>query len=577
MVARNVMTSKGAFVLITRLLRTAAVVLSTSALLTACASPQPAAAPAPSGASTATESAPAAPKVSRLVFAMTAPAFETNDIRHLGTPDEWHMDPQYESMIAVDPNTGKYIGLLASEWSLDLKNNDMRYKLRKGVQFHKGYGEFTAKDVVVKMREKVRDEPAAKRSSISAFWTGILKDVEVVNDYEVVYHLKQPSGLVVDYASDQQGGASIWSGAHFEKIGVPDFTMESLAGTAPYQYDSRAQGQYIRFTKVSYKHWRVDAEFPAFEFRFVKEASTRLAGLLAGEIHMTDIPNDLAKQAEAQGFKSVQGKVPALRAFVSFMCCQWKNPKDVSQGYIDLTSPLQDVRVRKALSKAINYDELNKGLFGGKGERMVNNPLHPVRPGWDPAWEKRWPDEYGYDTTAAKALLAQAGYTTASPLKVNFAVRPVNGVAGAEDVADTLGGYWRAIGVDVNLHTVDAVQYSANSIALQVQNDIAIASTSSNAWTGVFNYGSSLLHRSMGPEQPEVDVLMDKIRNTMDIEAQTPLWHDIGEALFTAHHFIPLFWVPTTAVVNPKIVAGYVFPGSISGSWTHVENIKAAK
>ena len=34
--------------------------------------------------------------------------------------------------------------------------------------------------------------------------------------------------------------------------------------------------------------------------------------------------------------------------------------------------------------------------------------------------------------------------------------------------------------------------------------------------------------------------------------------------------------VPAEIVVDPKIVGDYVFPGSISGTWTHMQNIKAA-
>ena len=40
-------------------------------------------------------------KVDRLVFAVTPPSYQTNDIRHLGTPDEWYMDPMYESLIGI--------------------------------------------------------------------------------------------------------------------------------------------------------------------------------------------------------------------------------------------------------------------------------------------------------------------------------------------------------------------------------------------------------------------------------------------------------------------------------------------
>jgi peptide/nickel transport system substrate-binding protein len=262
---------------------------------------------------------------------------------------------------------------------------------------------------------------------------------------------------------------------------------------------------------------------------------------------------------------------------MSFLCCQFKDVKDPSQGYIDPSSPLTDVRVRRALVKAINYDDLNKGLFGGKGSRMVNNPLHPSRPGWDPSWETRWQEQYGYDQAAARRLLTEAGYSASNPLKVNLPTRSAPGIQSAEDVSEAIAAYWRAVGIEVAIRAVEPGQFSQQSNNLQLFNDVVVQATSAKAWTGIFNYGSSLLHRSPGPEQADVDAILDRMRNTSDVEAHTPMWKEIGEKLFVAHHFIPLFWLPTTATYNPKYVSDYLFPGSISGNWTHVENIKAAK
>ena len=45
---------------------------------------------------------------------------------------------------------------------------------------------------------------------------------------------------------------------------------------------------------------------------------------------------------------------------------------------------------------------------------------------------------------------------------------------------------------------------------------------------------------------------------------------------FEKHLAMPLYWLPAEVVVDPKIVGDYVFPGSISGTWTHMQNIKPA-
>ena len=67
------------------------------------------------------------------------------------------------------------------------------------------------------------------------------------------------------------------------------------------------------------------------------------------------------------------------------------------------------------------------------------------------------------------------------------------------------------------------------------------------------------------------------ISNTLDEKKIEDSWRDLGEVLFTQHKFVPLFWLPVEIAVNPQIVGDWVLPGSISGSFTHTEYIKAAR
>ena len=109
---------------------------------------------------------------------------------------------------------------------------------------------------------------------------------------------------------------------------------------------------------------------------------------------------------EKQGYKTVTGKVPGFRVFAQFVCCQYKDPKTFDGGYMDPPGALADPQVRKALSKAVNRDELNKAFFAGHGKPIYNYSFNPSWPGWNPDWEKRFQAEYGYDPQAAQALLA---------------------------------------------------------------------------------------------------------------------------------------------------------------------------
>jgi ABC-type transport system substrate-binding protein len=66
-----------------------------------------------------------------------------------GTPDHnIQHDPAFEWLFEVDPESGKYNPWLAESWEMAQDGRSWRIKLRKGVQFHHGYGEFTVQDVV---------------------------------------------------------------------------------------------------------------------------------------------------------------------------------------------------------------------------------------------------------------------------------------------------------------------------------------------------------------------------------------------------------------------------------------------
>ena len=63
--------------------------------------------------------------------------------------------------------------------------------------------------------------------------------------------------------------------------------------------------------------------------------------------------------------------------------------------------------MRQAMNKAINREELLKVLYKGRATPTYVHGYYPDLPGWDPTWEKRFPEMYGYDPAAAKRLLAQ--------------------------------------------------------------------------------------------------------------------------------------------------------------------------
>lgn len=90
----------------------------------------------------------AGPKVNRVIMALPL-GTETNDIitDRSTVPVQIQMRPNLEFLIGYDAATGKLVPQLATSWSIE-GEKDVRLRLRKGVPFHWGSGEFSAKDVV---------------------------------------------------------------------------------------------------------------------------------------------------------------------------------------------------------------------------------------------------------------------------------------------------------------------------------------------------------------------------------------------------------------------------------------------
>ncbi len=546
--------------------RLAAAVLLTWLASMGCGTAAGPAEPAPAG--------PAGPNVNRLVMAVVPPLGESNETRHLGSPRIWPLRPMYEYLIGMDPESGKQAPQLATEWRVEPNGQTFRFKLRQGVQFHGGHGQFEGKDLQQPLIEVSKDDSLA---GAAPFWRQAVKNIEVLSPHEVLYHLQRPDGQFLSTLSEDRGGMEIFSKNHFDKIGPPKMTDEPLAGTGPYAFQERAQSVYVRFRRTAFPHWRTTPDFPEFEFRLLKESSTRLAALLTGEAHLADLSEDLKVNAQKQGFESRTGRVSALRLFMTIYCCFLNDPKDPGKGYVNTESPLLDLRVRKALDKAINREAINRAFLGGRAQLMMANPFNPSRLGWDPQWEQLYWQEYGYDPAAAKQLLADAGYGPTNPLKTNIFLIEASGFANGPDMAEAIAAYWTAIGVKADLLKVDTDEMTRQSRLFKYTNHYAIVGTSSDVFTGTTSRGYSFGSRGSGLEAPDADAAMFQVNNTLDEKRQDELFRRIGTVRLLQHQSGPLFWVPAEILVNPRIVGAYLYPGAVTGTFSHVQNIKAAR
>ena len=558
--------------------------LLASLSLAACATPQAAPASAPASGGAVDMNKP--PKVDKIAFGITALQVESNKPHIACCTNQLQWQPMYDSLIGVTPEGKELQPQLATEWTLDADGRSFRFKLRPNIPFHNNFGNVTSADVLYTW-ETQRDETDPTMSPQPANVTRQdIKGIEVINDAEFILRAAAPNSGLLAAISQAEGIFPIRSKADgTARPAPPTMADKPIAGTGPYQFVSRAQSQNLKFERMPGTHWRKTADAKEFEFRFFKEASTMTAALLAKEIQLAGLPPDLVGQAEKTGARLIAGKGLGLHTFVSFYGV-WINKRilasetlnaDESATFVYPKSPLMYVRVRKALNKAINRDALNKAFLSGKGDPIYNEYFHPTRPGWNPAWETRFKDAYGYDVEAAKKLLAEAGYGPSNPATVTVQLRQYGYFPAVTDMNEAIAGYWRAIGIDVKMEQADAATFTARSRALAYDSHAFIVPTSIRQWLGVGIYNSMLAGNRGGVQLPEIDSTYGEIKATLDQKKYEELWKKLGDVTYDQYTSAPLFWVPSEVAVDPALIAGYDFPGSISSTYTHVEYITLAR
>lgn len=510
--------------------------------------------------------------VKRLVIGVPAPLNEFNAGIGITGTSGWQLGPMYEWVASVDPATGAYTPMLAEKWTLT--NDTINFKFREDVQFHNGWGEMTAYD----FEDSVRDAMHVDNTS-SAQYRAAIDSVEVLNDREAIVNLKTINVTLFRNISQFVGGFEFMSSKNFDEVGdYPGLDDHPMAGTGPYQFLERSEGSYVRFKRVAYEHWRAAPEFEELELRFISEEFTRLAALQVGEIHITPLATDLQPVAFGDGMKSIKGTIPAKRTVVQFLCCVLNDRTDPSQGYFHPDVPMQDIKVRRALSKAIDRDKLNQALFGGGGDLLYNMGYNERSDGWNPEWKTRYPEQFGYDPAAARSLLAEAGYNSGNPYEVQVVLHPTyRGLPEGQDMLLAMVGMIEDIGVKVKLETMDGNAKNAKIRANEMDNHLDLRQTSSDLFTNVFIYGSQYSRTPSVYVIPRLNELHLAARGTMDQTEHTKIFREVGDLMFDNNQNIPLLWIPNSLIYNPDIVSGWDFPGSMVAQYSHFDSVRATR
>jgi ABC-type transport system substrate-binding protein len=486
--------------------------------------------------------------------------------------------PFAEPLVHTDRFDGSLQPGLATEWELSKPDGTQWvFRLREGVAFHGDWGEFTAKDVPHSTALIIGEEAIATDTGLFRGLFGetpdeLFENIRVVDDYTVEFNLLRPEASMDFVVSAQQGNLFIYSKAQWDAEGERGY-IDKPAGNGPWQFESRqlGVGGNILYSRVA-DHWRQSPFWAEYEQINTPEAATRLANLLTNQVQIAEVNRDLHPEAISGGMQIYESTLPSIQ--VAFVMGGIYSPLSP---FHDPSDPHLDVRVREAINRAINREEINETLFSGFGSPHPVWGFHPSLPGWNPRWLEEFDEKYGFDPDRARELITESGHE-GYPLKL--IITQLSGVPEMIPMAEAAFTYLTDIGIGVEAEEMEWARFRADFYRPgKTHGTISpIRGTMRPAEVTVRFYNRS------GPEgfqrivpDPVIDELYVEAITAVNPEVKANALRQIGDLKFDLYAEVPIVWLPSQIGVNPSEVGEFIWPGNINTAITHTEYITTAQ
>jgi peptide/nickel transport system substrate-binding protein len=421
---------------------------------------------------------------------------------------------------------------LAESWTLSPDGTVWTFKLRKGVQFHKGFGEMTAEDVKFSFERQINRTPGT-RYGVNL---EVIKSIEVVDPHTVQIVLKAFDAIfLLRMVGYQQG--YIVSKKAVEKHGE-QFKWNPV-GTGPFYFERHTPRERVvlrafdRFPggrpSIDEVHW--------FD---VPEDATKLIGLEKGTFDL------LYPEAVTADFTDQVKKMGAI--------IDRRGPGAQERFYINMTkAPFDDIRVRRAFMHAIDRKAIKETMYPGGLARVASSCVPPGYFGHVPM---TFPE---HDPEKAKKLLAEAGHPNGFTIKNYFISKSFF----YPKVLTLAQEQLRKVGIIVELQVVEHATFHEN-IRKNLNPFVLYGGTritDADPWLSLFfdskeipdpatgNKGSNFAHyRAM-------DDLLAAGRNERDQKKRAAIYAEAQKRLERDLVCLPISDVPNQWARNPKRVA----------------------
>jgi len=332
----------------------------------------------------------------------------------------------YQGLFYESPS-GEAVPLLAESYEVSDDNLVYTIKLRQGVKFHNG-AEMTAEDVAYSynyIRNPENGSPGAGDFSM-------ISDIKAVDPTTVEITLSEPNASLPMTLGNKYG--AVVPAGYFDDEAAKNLMNSESVGTGPFKLVEFVPNSHIVLDRNE-DYWEEGAPYlDGIDFAILPNSASMLVALRNQRVDLVALtrPQDVQQVQQVEGLEIER----------------WPS---LGQASVDLgseTKPLDDVRVRQAISLAVDKEEVMKASIGDFGQVLGTIPA---------GLQERWGlplDQVpmqGPDIEAAKKLLEEAGLGNGFSLTLTT----INGYDWMDPAAVTLREQLAKIGVTVDIQRVD--------------------------------------------------------------------------------------------------------------------------
>jgi peptide/nickel transport system substrate-binding protein len=435
----------------------------------------------------------------------------------------------FESLTDVDAQT-RLIPGLAERWrAIDALT--WEFSLRRGVRFHDG-SPLTAEDVAFSLARplSIKGSPGGFAAFVRA-----VASTTAVDAHTLRVRTRYPYGAL----PEDLNSILIVSKKHAENAGPEDFDAgRALVGTGPYRFVRYQRGDRLELARNEL-WWGKSAPWERVTLRVIPADPARTAALLAGELDVIEHvpPADINNINKNNRLRVVQ--TTSWRTILLHLDQYRMQPPGVTDntGKPLAANPFMDIRVRRALSKAIHREAIAAKVMEGLALPAAN-VVSPGVFGHNPALQAE-----AYDPEGARRLLTEAGYP--GGFRITLA-GPNNRYINDDQVLQALAQMFARVGIQAR---VEAMPMSAflgrvrkeetavsllgwGSFAADLALRSLVASPNADKGHGAWNWGRYA--------NPKLDTMMEQALASVDRSRREVLAREAGTLAMQDLAFIPV-------------------------------------